>query len=66
MNKTFFKMGLGMLALAGMVWPSRGAVTGDKTLHGHVPPVVAQLAATGELAATNELHLAIGLQLRNT
>jgi uncharacterized repeat protein (TIGR01451 family) len=55
-----------VLALAGLVWPSRGAVTGAKTLHGHVPPVVAQLTKTGDLAATNDLHLAIGLQLRNT
>jgi uncharacterized repeat protein (TIGR01451 family) len=65
MNKTFFKIGLGLLALAGMAWPSRGAVTGMKTLTGHVPAVVSQLAPVGRLSATNRLHLAIGLPLRN-
>ena len=65
MNKTFFKIGLGLLALAGLTWPSRGAVTGLKTLSGHVPAVVSQLTALNRLAATNELHLAIGLPLRN-
>ena len=65
MNKTFFKIGLSLLALAGIAWPSRGDVMGLKTLHGHVPAVVARLAKTGEVAATNDLHLAIGLQLRN-
>src|SRR5689334_18549703 len=65
MNKTFLQIGLGMLALAGIVWPSRAAVTGNKSLHGHVPAVVSHLSKRGELAATNMLHLAIGLQLRN-
>jgi uncharacterized repeat protein (TIGR01451 family) len=65
MNKMFFKIGLGWLAVAGLVWPSQAAVTGMKTLHGHVPSVVASLAKIGDVAATNELHLAIGLQLRN-
>lgn len=65
MNKTFLKIGLGLLALAGLVWPSRGAVTGMKTLHGHVPAVVSQLAPVGRVNATNNLHLAIGLPLRN-
>jgi subtilase family serine protease len=65
MSKTFFKIGLGLLAWSGLVWPLAAAVTGTKTLHGHVPAVVSQLASTGGLAATNDLHLAIGLQLRN-
>ncbi len=65
MSKMFFKVGLGLLALAGTAWPLAAAGPGNKTLHGHVPSVVAQLAKTGEVAATNDLHLAIGLQLRN-
>ncbi len=65
MNKILFKIGLGLLALGGLTWSSSGEVTGTKTLSGHVPAVVSQLAKTGELSATNELHLAIGLQLRN-
>ncbi|HTB85332.1 MAG TPA: protease pro-enzyme activation domain-containing protein [Candidatus Sulfotelmatobacter sp.] len=65
MSKTILKFGLGLLAAAGMVWPAAAAVTGTKTLHGHVPAVVAQLASTGRLPSTNVLHLAIGLQLRD-
>jgi len=65
MNKTFFKIGLGLLALAGLAWPSRGDVPGMKTLHGHVPAIVSKLAPLGRVNATNELHLAIGLPLRN-
>jgi subtilase family serine protease len=65
MNKTFFKIGLGLLAMAGLVWPSRGAVIGMKTLHGHVPAAVAHLTKTGDVASTNKLHLAIGVELRN-
>ncbi len=65
MNKMFFKIGLGWLALASLTGPSRGAVTGLKTLSGHVPAVVSQLAPVGRLEATNHLRLAIGLPLRN-
>ena len=65
MSKMFFKVGLGLLALAGTAWPLAAAMPASKTLKGHVPSVVAQLAKTGEVAATNDLHLAIGLQLRN-
>jgi subtilase family serine protease len=36
-----------------------------KFLRGHVPAAVARLQAKGVLAATNRLHLAIGLPLRN-
>src|ERR1035438_10083576 len=40
---------------------------GRKSLHGHVPPALARfhLQPTGHLSATNRLHLAIGLPLRN-
>ncbi len=51
------------LTLAAGVCPVSGADV--KTLHGHVPPIVAKLAALGKLPATNELRLAIGLPLRN-
>ena len=66
MNKMFFKLGLGLLALAGMTWPL-AAAPAEKSLHGHVPPMInaRHLPKIGDLAATNELHLAIGLQLRN-
>jgi len=65
MKKTFVKIGLGLLVLAGMAWPSRGDVTGMKTLPGHVPAAVAQLAQVNRLDTTNQMRLAIGLPLRN-
>jgi subtilase family serine protease len=36
-----------------------------RTLAGHIPPTVSQLVPAGNLPATNELRLAIGLPLRN-
>jgi uncharacterized repeat protein (TIGR01451 family) len=65
MNKTFFKIGLGALILAGMTWSSRGDLAGMKTLSGHVPAVVSRLSKIGDLETTNVLRLAIGLQVRN-
>ncbi len=38
---------------------------GFKQLHGHRPDATQQLTATGRLSATNELHLAIGVPLRD-
>ncbi len=38
---------------------------GLKILHGHVPPVIKQLQPAGDLPATNELWLAIGVALRD-
>jgi uncharacterized repeat protein (TIGR01451 family) len=64
MSKTFLKIGLGMLAVA-LATGADAAVTATTTLHGHVPSVVSTLATTGRLAATNQMHLAIGLPLRN-
>jgi hypothetical protein len=43
-----------------------GAETGRKALPGHVPRVIQKLSSYGSLAMTNQLHLAIGLPLRNT
>jgi subtilase family serine protease len=37
-----------------------------KTLHGHVPEAIRALKPKGNLAGTNQLHMAIGLPLRNT
>ena len=65
MNKMFFKIGLGLLAVAGLAWPSRGDVAGLKTLHGHVPAITSKLTSVGRVNATNELHLAIGLAVPN-
>ena len=64
MSKKFLKIGLGMLAVA-FATGAGAAVTATTTLHGHVPNVVSTLTTTGHLAATNQLHLAIGLPLRN-
>jgi subtilase family serine protease len=62
----FFKMSLGMLALAGLALAAPAAVPGTvKQLHGHVPSVVSHLTPTGRPDATNRLHLAIGLPLHN-
>ncbi|MEI8288467.1 MAG: protease pro-enzyme activation domain-containing protein [Verrucomicrobiota bacterium] len=44
--------------------PISGA--GFKQLHGHVPEAGRHLPATGRLPATNELHLTIGVPLRDT
>jgi subtilase family serine protease len=38
---------------------------GLKQLHGHVPGILKNLAPIGRLPATNELHLAIGVPLRD-
>jgi len=45
------------------VCPVFGA--GLKQLHGHVPAAAQKLTAIGRLPATNELHLAIGVPLRD-
>ena len=61
---SFFRVTAALgLALAAGVCPVSGADV--KTLHGHVPAIVSKLAALGELPATNELRLALGLPLRN-
>ncbi len=39
--------------------------SGWKTLHGHVPAIVAHLIREGDFPATNQLHLALGLPLRD-
>ena len=61
---SFFRVtaALGLALVAG-VCPVSGADV--KTLHGHVPEVVAKLTPLGDLPATNELWLALGLPLRD-
>ena len=65
MSKMFFKIVLGLLALAGASWPLAAAVTGAKLLPGHVPAVVSQLSPVSRLSADTNLYLSIGLPLRN-
>jgi len=55
---------IGATLLIGPAFSSFGA--GDRHfLHGHVPAAAARLQPQGFLPATNRLHLAIGLPLRN-
>ena len=65
MTKIFSKTVLAVLAAAGLVLPAAAAVTGTKTLPGHVPAIVSQLTATGRMAATTSLQLAISLPVRD-
>ena len=57
-----------VIAILCLIWtvgvcPVFGA--GLKTLRGHVPAAVSKLQSVGDLPATNELNLAIGLPLRD-
>jgi uncharacterized repeat protein (TIGR01451 family) len=52
------------LALS-MISPAQAAAPDMKTLLGHVPAIVSRLTPVDDLNATNRLHLAIGLPLRN-
>ena len=54
--------GVAGLLMAG-VFAAAGAEL--KVLPGHVPALIAKLAPTGRVAATNQLSLAIGLPLHN-
>ena len=51
------------LLWTSMVCPVFGGI--GKTLPGHLPKAIAKLSPIGRLPATNELRLAIGLQLRD-
>ena len=59
----FYAASLMVWALAVCLLPVQGAEI--KSLSGHVPEITRHLPPTGRLAATNELHLAIGLPLHN-
>jgi uncharacterized repeat protein (TIGR01451 family) len=65
MSKTFFKISIGLLVLAALVRPSAAALPGMVALTGHVPAAVSQVASTGRLSSATDLHLALGLPLRN-
>jgi uncharacterized repeat protein (TIGR01451 family) len=65
MSKMFSKMSAGLLAVLVVTWTAGAAAPVMKALGGHVPKVVSRLSPTGRLAATNDIHLAIGLPLRN-
>ena len=66
MSKNFFKIGFGLIAATCFLQAANAAVTAPtKQLSGHVPAVVSRLTTTGRVAATNHIHLAIGLPLSN-
>ena len=55
-----------MLATAGLALAASAvAPSGLKQLHGHVPQAVSHLTSLGQLSATNQMHLTIGLPLHN-
>ena len=53
------------ICLFAVTRPIYAAEAPMKTLHGHVPAVVARLSATGVLLTTRRLNLAIGLPVRD-
>ena len=63
--KRLFAVFLGGLALFGALTSMTGYGADWKTLPGHVPRVLSQLPATGRLAPTNWMRLAIGVPLRD-
>ena len=54
-----------LLGLFWLICADRIFAAGWKNLPGHVPAVTRRLVTTGRLPATNQLHLAIGLPLRD-
>jgi hypothetical protein len=61
-----FRLLFALLALSGF-WAAGRAFAADwKTLPGHVPPGLAKLTPLGTVSATRQLHLAIGLPLRDS
>ena len=64
MRKSLLKICVGLAFLSATVL-SGLAAPGMMTLSGHVPAAVSQLQPTGLLPAATNLHLAIGLPLRN-
>jgi uncharacterized repeat protein (TIGR01451 family) len=64
MRKSFLKICVGLAFVNAAVF-SGVAAPAMMTLSGHVPAVVSRLQPAGLLPATTNLHLAIGLPLRN-
>ncbi len=63
--KRFFAVCLGALAVFSALFNVTGYGADWKTLPGHVPRGVSQLQATGRVAPTNWMRLAIGVPLRD-
>jgi hypothetical protein len=49
-----------------VLWPTQSALAALQVIQGQAPPGIATLTPTGNLAATQQLNLAISLPLRNT
>jgi hypothetical protein len=55
-----------MAVLCGLLWVTvPRAYAENRALPGHVPAILARLSPVGDLPATNQLHLALGLPLRD-
>lgn len=61
----FTSYGLLTFGFLSATAPVLALAPGIKTLHGHVPSIVAQLLSNGAPPPTNRLNLAIGLPLRD-
>jgi uncharacterized repeat protein (TIGR01451 family) len=66
MRMNLLSFGLGLALTGAAVSPGYAANPALKTLPGHVPAIVAHLAAKGLVSVDTNLDLAIGLPLRNT
>ena len=64
-RESLLTIGMGLAMSGVVVFSSVAAVPGMVTLPGHVPAVVSQLSAKGQLPAATSLTLALGLPLRN-
>jgi subtilase family serine protease len=67
MNRTGSLNAIALLVvLCWLLWGAvPGALADNRTLPGHVPAIVAQLTPLGDLPPTNQLHLALGVTLRD-
>jgi uncharacterized repeat protein (TIGR01451 family) len=68
MKKRFDRLRSASLAgaVAVLLWAVPSRADGPWVLRGHVPAAVADLQPVSRLDATNRLHLAVGLPLRNS
>jgi len=64
MRTSLLKICVGLALVSAAIFSSVAA-PGMRTLGGHVPAAVSRLQAIGSLAPSTNLHLAIGLPLRN-
>jgi len=63
--KQNFALGITIALFLSATVSTFAAKPGQKVLNGHIPEVTANLSPEGNLPATNELHLAIGLPLHD-